>query len=139
MEIALSKSSSRKASGPSEVSAVGEYGIDCLQYITKDEWNMGKRPYGWRKSEMVPIYKQKGDRGINLMEHAMKVLERVVDKGLGEIVDIDGVQFGFMKGKGTTHAIWIVRQIQENMLVRNNNLNCAFVDLEKAFDRVHRQ
>ena len=55
---------------------------------------------------MVPIYKQKGDvmecgsyRGIKLMEHAMR---RVVDKRLREIVDIDGMQFGFMKGRGTT-------------------------------------
>ena len=51
----------------------------------------------------------------------MKVLERVVDKRLRHIVDIDGMQFGFTKGKGTTYAIWIVRQIQEKMLERNNN------------------
>ena len=51
----------------------------------------------------------------------MKVLERVVDKRLRHIVDIDGMQFGFTKGKGTTYAIWIVRQIQEKMFERNNN------------------
>jgi len=27
-------------------------------------------------------------------------------------IDIDGMQFGFMKGKETTDAIFIVRQIQ---------------------------
>ena len=50
------------------------------------------------------------------MEHAMKVLERVVGKRTREIVDIDLMQFGLMKGMGTTYAIWIVRQIQEKML-----------------------
>ena len=54
------------------------------------------------------------------MEHAINVLERVVDKRLRESVDIDGMQFGFMEGKGTTYiyiyAVWIVGQIQENML-----------------------
>ena len=50
------------------------------------------------------------------------------------------MQFGFMKGTGTTAAmIWIVKQIQEKMLERNNNVYCAFVDLEKAFDRVPRE
>ena len=43
------------------------------------------------------------------MEHTMKVLERVLDTRLREIVDIDGI--GFMKGNGTTDA-WIVRQMQ---------------------------
>ena len=45
---------------------------------------------------MVPIFKQKGDvmncgryRRIALMEHATKVLERVVVKTLSEIVDLD--------------------------------------------------
>ena len=44
----------------------------------------------------------------------MKVLERVVYSR--EMVDIDGMQFGFMKGKGPTDTIWIVRQIPDNML-----------------------
>ena len=69
------------------------------------------------------------------MEHARKVLERVVDKGLSKITDIEGMQFGFMKGHGTTYVIiWLVRQTQEKMLQQNNNPYCAFVDLEKTFD-----
>ena len=50
------------------------------------------------------------------------VMQTVVGKRLRAIVDIDGLQFGFTKGNGTTYAIWIVRQIHENMLERNNNL-----------------
>ena len=49
---------------------------------------------------------------------------------------IDSMQFGFMAGKSTTDAIFIVRQLQEKYLVRNKELWMAFVDLEKAFDRV---
>ena len=47
------------------------------------------------------------------MEYAMKVLERVMDRRTREIVDIDLMQFGLLKGMGTTYAIWIVRQIQQ--------------------------
>ena len=53
------------------------------------------------------------------------------------IVKIDDMQFGFMPGRGTTDAIFIVRQLQEKFLAKKKDLWMAFVDLEKAFDRVH--
>ena len=38
-----------------------------------------------------------------------------------------------------TDAIFIVCQLQEKYLARNKELWMAFVDLEKAFDRVSRE
>jgi len=55
------------------------------------------------------------------------------------IVKIDDVQFGFMKSKGTTDAIFTVREMQENFKVKRTKLYSGFVDLEKAFDRVPRE
>ena len=52
---------------------------------------------------------------------------------------IDSVQFGFMAGKSTTDAIFIVRQLQEKYLARHKDLWMFFVNLEKAFDRVPRE
>ena len=49
------------------------------------------------------------------------------------------MQFGFMPGRGTTDAIFILRQLQEKKLAKNKKLFLAFVDLEKAFDRVPRK
>jgi len=49
------------------------------------------------------------------------------------------MHFGFMKGKGTTDAIFIVRQMQERFRAKGKKLNFGFVDLEKAFDRVPRE
>jgi hypothetical protein len=46
------------------------------------------------------------------------------------------MQFGFCSGKGTTDAIFIVRQMQEKYLAGKKDLWLAFVDLEKAFDIV---
>ena len=53
-----------------------------------------------------------------------------------DTVNIDEMQFGFCSGRGTTDAIFIVRQIQEKYLAKNKRLYLAIVDLEKAFDRV---
>ena len=44
-----------------------------------------------------------------------------------------------MSGRGTTNTIFIVRQLQEQFLDKNKNLYFAFIDFEKAFDRVPRK
>ena len=49
------------------------------------------------------------------------------------------MQFGFMKCKGTTDAIFIVRQMQEKFRVKGKKLYFGFVDLEKGSDRVPRE
>jgi len=54
-------------------------------------------------------------------------------------IEIDDVQFGFMKGKGTSDAIFMARQMQENFRVKGKKLYFGFVDFEKAFDRVPRE
>ena len=41
-----------------------------------------------------------------------------------------------MKEHGTTDAIFIVRQLQEKYIAKNEKLYFALVDYDKAFDRV---
>ena len=62
----------------------------------------------------------------------------MIEKTIREI-SIDDMQFGFMPGRGTTDAIFILGQLQEKHLAKNKKLYFAFVDLEKAFDRVPRK
>jgi hypothetical protein len=148
---AVAKMKCNKAPGPSGVVAdmLKSAGETCLPWVT-DVCNAivqeGKMPKDWDKSWMVNVYKGKGDalecgsyRGIKLLEHVMKVLERVIESRVRNIVKIDEMQFGFMSGKGTTDAIFIVRQLQEKYLAKKKELWMAFVDLEKAFDRVPRE
>ena len=54
----------------------------------------------------------------------MKVLERVVEGLIRQRVEIDEMQCGFMSGRGTTDAIFIVRQLQEKHLAANKPLYC---------------
>ena len=63
----------------------------------------------------------------------MKVLERVLKKSIRCQVSIDNMQFGFMPGKGTTDAIFIMRQVQEKHQAKKKAV------LEKAFDGVPRE
>ena len=148
---ALNEMKVGKASGPSGVvtemlKAAGGIGIcwmtDLFNRILAD----GKMPMDWKLSWMTSIYKGKGDaldcgsyRGIKLLEHAMKVFERVMEKRLRKVVNIDDMQCGFRPGRGTTDAIFIVRQLQEKYLEKKRELWMAFIDLEKAFDRVPRE
>jgi len=69
----------------------------------------------------------------------MVVVERIFEHRIRQQIAIDDMQFGFMKGKGTTNAIYMARQMQENFRVKGKNLYFGFVDLEKAFDRVPKE
>ena len=48
---------------------------------------------------------------------------------------VDDTQFGFMPGKSTTYALYILRRMQEEFREREKAVH-VFRDLEKAFDRV---
>ena len=45
----------------------------------------------------------------------MKVIERIFERRLRKVVKLDEMQMGFMPGRGTTDAIFIMRQLLENM------------------------
>ena len=64
----------------------------------------------------------------------MKILKKIVDGLIRQVVSIDDSQFGFVPGRGTTDAIFVIRQLQEKYLAVNKRLYMAF--MEKAFDHV---
>ena len=148
---AISKMKLGKAAGPSGVvvemiRAAGDIGASMIRDLVSTIIRYGKVPADWEKSFIICLYKGKGEaldrgnyRGLKLTEQAMKVIERIVDSLIRQKVTIDESQFGFVPGRGTTDAIFVVRQLQEKYLGVNKRLYMAFVDLEKAFDRVPRK
>jgi len=150
-KVAMKEMKLGKAAGPSGVvtemlKSAGEDGLRWMTDLFNQIVSEGKIPDDWRKSWIVTVYKGKGDaldcgsyRGIKLLDHAMKVFEKIIEKRVRSQVELDDMQFGFSPGKGTTDAIFIVRQLQEKFLSKNKEVWMAFVDLEKAFDRVPRE
>ena len=148
---ALGKMKTGKAAGPSGITAemlkaTGLDGVEMLRHLGEHIFNGDAIPTDWEESTILNLYKGKGDsldrgnyRGLKLTEQPMKCLERVLYSAISSMVDIDGMQFGFMPGRGTIDAIFIVRQLQEKYHAAKKPLYFAFVDLEKAFDRVPRK
>ena len=148
---ALKKMKNGKATGPDLIpaevwKALGEEGVDILHNLMEKILEQEKIPEEWRESILIPIFKGKGDvqncgnyRGIKLMSHTLKILERMIDGRLRDEVVIGKEQLGFMRGSGTTDGIFCLRQLMEKFREKQRDLHMVFIDLEKAYDRVPRQ
>ena len=122
-----------KATGPSGVVAeMLKAATDICSKIIADLINAIIRersvPPGWSDSMIVSFFEREGDtlnrnsyHGLKLTDHVLKVIERVVENIIHETDNIDEMQFGFCSGRGTTDAIFILRQLQEKYLAKHRN------------------
>ena len=61
----------------------------------------------------------------------MKGIERVIEKIIRERISIDDMQFGFMPGRGTTDAIFILDSYKKNILLRTRNCTSHLLTLKR--------
>ena len=90
---------------------------------------------------MVPIFNGKGDamncgayRGMKLLEHVMKTVQKVLEMKMRLMVKVDDRQFVFMPGKGAIDAVFILKGLKQKYLDEEKKLIMCFVDPEKAFE-----
>ncbi|GKE08372.1 hypothetical protein Tco_1411923 [Tanacetum coccineum] len=81
-------------------------GVKQLTCLFNKIFSSAKMPDKWRLSEVIPVYKNKGDaqacsnyRGIKVISHAMKLWERFIERRLKRETRVLENQFGFMSGR----------------------------------------
>ena len=130
------------------IMAAGESGNSWSKRLLNTCMRQSKVPEEWRTGLIVPIWKKKGDvqdpgkyRGITLLSHIMKLLERIMDVRIRNKVEqeLGEEQQGFRKGRGTTGGMFALRQMVEKRLEMQERMARGFVDLEKAYDTVPRE
>ena len=97
---------------------MGEMGIEFSTKLFNKLMVSEHMPEEWRRSVLMPIYKNKGDaqwcgnyRGIKLISRTMKIWERIIEARLRDSVEISKQQYGFMPGKKTTNAMFALRML----------------------------
>ena len=122
--------------------------IEWLGRLFNGCFKVGRVPEDWKRACIVPLYKGKGDRyecqnyrGISLLSVVGKVYGRILEVRVrkGTNVAIGEEQCGFRQGRGCTDQIFAVRQVCEKYMGKKKDVYMAFMDLEKAYDRVDRE
>ena len=153
VERALKETKAGKAPGVDGVKAemLKEGGVTAVRWLVR-LFNVcflaSMVPMDWVCACIVPLYKGKGDvyecgnfRGISLLSVVGKVYGRVLINRIRDKTEsvIEEVQGGFRRGRGCSDQTFIVRQICEKYMAKSKDVYFAFLDLEKAYDRVDRE
>lgn len=148
---AMNRLKNRKAAGPDGVSGeLLKYGGLILKlrllHLFNMCWKSHDVPNAWKAAHVISIFKKgkRNDcnnyRGISLIDTAYKVYAKVIQQRLQNISEnlLIEEQNGFRKGRSCTDNTFIVKQIIEKHREFNVQTHMAFIDFEKAFDRVDR-
>ena len=147
-ELRLGKASGMDGVAPELVKKGGEAIVLWLERVLGACFEESVAPQDFRDMCMLPCYKGKGDkyecdsyRGICLMSVVGKVYGRVLINRVrkGTETAIGEEQGGFRKGRGCVDQIFVLRQMCEKFLAKGKEVYVAFMDLEKAYDRVDRR
>ena len=141
-----------KAMGPDEVS--GKILKECkeelvrpIHDIIKCSIESGEVPAEWKKAEVIPIYKNGNKeeplnyRPVSLTSIVCKICESVIKKYWLKFLEdhklISNSQFGFRKGRScVTNLLSFYSRVTERVQERDGWVDCVYLDLKKAFDKV---
>ena len=119
-----------KTAGPDKITvemieSLDEFGIDMLTYFLNAIYDSGEIPSDLSKSIFIALPKKPGatecesHRTISLMSHITKILlKKILMARMGNKItpEIAEEQCGFVKDKGTRHAIYMIRTLKERAI-----------------------
>ena len=119
--------------------------IDKVVKIVQNVFEAGKINQDSVRSEIITLPKNSNTmkceehRTIVLTSHTMKILLKVIANRIKPVLNknINPLQYGFMPNRGTIEAVTALKTICSSKIDLGQALFVAFVDFEKAFDRVH--
>ena len=109
--------------------------VKVLHSICQQIWKTQQWPQDWKRSVFIPIPKKGNAKEcsnyctISLISHAVKVMFKILQAGLGELPD---VQAGFRKGRGTRDQIANICCIIKKAWAFQENIYFCFIDYTKA-------
>jgi hypothetical protein len=143
-----------KAAGPDGYTVEVQKYLNCpahreaLLALFNRTLDTGDMPAAWKNVIIVSVYKRKGPvddcnnhRGISLISHNSKLLERMILERLEPALEeyVPQNQYGFKKKCGTADAILISKLLGKSAYnQRMADIRC-YVDLTKAYDKVNRE
>ena len=149
VKAAIGKMKNRKAVGDDGISvemikALGDFGVEKITDIANRIYDTGEVTNQMCKSTFIAIPKVQGTlecnkhRTISIMSQITKIILRVVLERIRNKIrpQISEEQFGFVRGKGTRDAIFVLRMVAEITIEVNKDIFLCFVDYEEAFDKV---
>ena len=102
----------------------------------------------WMRAIIVPLYKGKGDRseckdyrGISLLNIPGEVYGRFLMERVCSLTEgmIGEEQCGFKPGRRCVDQVFMMKQMIEKFVDKNKGLSVAYMELEKAYDRIDRE
>ena len=124
--------------------------LKAFQVLLNVCFNHSITPTIWNKAFLVPIPKGASKdphiptnyRGISLLSCAAKLYSAIINNRIGFINDSEESlvkeQNGFRKNRSCEDHIYTLTSLIENKIGSKKEIFTAFIDFEKAFDRVDR-
>ena len=134
---AMNKMKLGKAGGPSEVNmdmilASGKFGVGVIKKLCQRVFDGKSLPKEWKTNVVVPIFTGIGGvmdcgacRGVKLLEHAMKIVERVLENRIGGLVTIHDMQFGFMPGRAQLMHCLFLEECKRSFVEERKSCTCV--------------
>jgi len=152
LQTALKKLKARRSPGPDAISNemlthLGNSAVNKLLEIFNLSWEEGKLPQIWREAIMIPILKKGKDpkqassyRPISLTSCVVKTMERIVNERLRWHLETTNLlaseQAGFRQFRSTEDQATYLSQEIEEAFQEQKLVFAAWIDLQKAFDKV---